>query len=86
VTGDRTRWILRRNQPDRPILQSAYFRLAIDRNTNGTLSGLTAFGRGFGHGVGLSQMGAIGMAKAGKNAEEIIRAYYTGVRLAKVVY
>ncbi|MFH0920584.1 MAG: SpoIID/LytB domain-containing protein [Fibrobacterota bacterium] len=86
VSGDRTRWILRRNQPDRPILQSACFRLTAVKNADNTIRELTAEGRGFGHGVGLSQVGAIGMARAGKNDREIIGAYYTGVRLARVVY
>lgn len=36
---------------------------------------------GYGHGVGMSQWGANGMAKEGKNAEEIIRHYYQGVSI-----
>ncbi|OUM84164.1 MAG: stage II sporulation protein D [Bacillus thermozeamaize] len=36
---------------------------------------------GYGHGVGMSQYGADGMAKEGKKAEEIIRYYYQGVEL-----
>ena len=33
-------------------------------------------GKGFGHGVGMSQWGMQGMALAGKSAEEILRHYY----------
>lgn len=36
---------------------------------------------GYGHGVGMSQWGANGMAKKGKNYEEILKHYYTGVEL-----
>lgn len=36
---------------------------------------------GFGHGVGMSQWGANGMAKNGKSYEEILKHYYTGVDL-----
>jgi len=36
-------------------------------------------GNGLGHGVGLSQIGAKAMALEGKNAEEILKYYYTGV-------
>ncbi|NLX63001.1 MAG: stage II sporulation protein D [Tissierellia bacterium] len=36
---------------------------------------------GYGHGVGMSQWGANGMAKNGKNYEEILKHYYTGVEL-----
>ncbi|MEG1500539.1 MAG: hypothetical protein RR396_01135, partial [Clostridiales bacterium] len=33
-------------------------------------------GKGFGHGVGMSQWGAIGMAVDGKDYHEILRHYY----------
>lgn len=35
-------------------------------------------GRGYGHGVGMSQYGAFGMANAGYTHEEILAYYYTG--------
>lgn len=38
-------------------------------------------GKGFGHGVGMSQYGAIEMAKSGYNYEEIIKHYYNGVKI-----
>lgn len=41
-------------------------------------------GKGFGHGVGMSQWGAYQMAQDGKNAEEIIRSYYKGVDLVEL--
>ena len=37
--------------------------------------------RGYGHGVGLSQYGASGMAKEGYNYIEILKHYYTGVTI-----
>lgn len=37
--------------------------------------------RGYGHGVGLSQYGANGMAKAGYSYKQILTHYYTGVSL-----
>ncbi len=36
---------------------------------------------GYGHGVGMSQYGANGMAQEGKNAEEIIKYYYQDVEI-----
>lgn len=36
-------------------------------------------GKGYGHGVGMSQWGAYAMAKAGKTAEEIVMHYFRGV-------
>ncbi len=38
-------------------------------------------GRGYGHGVGMSQWGAYAMARAGKTAEEIVTHYFAGVTL-----
>jgi SpoIID/LytB domain protein len=35
-------------------------------------------GRGYGHGVGMSQYGAYGMAKAGKNYKDILSFYFPG--------
>lgn len=36
---------------------------------------------GYGHGVGMSQWGANGMAKSGKSAEQIVKYYYQGIAL-----
>lgn len=38
-------------------------------------------GRGYGHGVGMSQWGAYAMAKAGSTAQEIVTHYFKGVTL-----
>ncbi|MDX6586581.1 MAG: hypothetical protein QOI31_1054 [Solirubrobacterales bacterium] len=38
-------------------------------------------GRGFGHGVGMSQYGAFGLAQHGKSYSKILRHYYTGVNV-----
>ncbi len=40
-------------------------------------------GRGWGHGIGMSQNGAKGMAKAGFNAEEILKWYYSEIEIEK---
>lgn len=41
-------------------------------------------GRGFGHGVGLCQYGAQGMATQGKGVEEILLFYYPGARIERL--
>ncbi len=41
-------------------------------------------GGGFGHGVGMSQWGARGMAEQGKSAAEILRFYYPGADFAQI--
>ena len=50
----------------------------IPNSANGAES-FTFSGSGFGHGVGLSQIGGKAMALEGKSAEEILTYYYTGV-------
>ena len=44
-------------------------------------SSVTFVGRGWGHGVGMSQHGARGMAEAGYTFREILMHYYTGITL-----
>ena len=39
---------------------------------------------GFGHGVGLSQWGAYGMAEEGATAEEIVRHYFQDVEIVRL--
>lgn len=40
--------------------------------------------KGYGHGVGMSQTGADSMAKQGKNHEEILKHFYTGVEITTI--
>lgn len=40
--------------------------------------------KGFGHGVGMSQYGANGMAKEGYKCEDILKHYYEGTEIAKM--
>lgn len=56
-------------------LRSAFFSIEIKDNT------LLFHGRGYGHGVGLCQEGAIQMSKLGYNFMEIIDFYYQGVNI-----
>jgi stage II sporulation protein D len=41
-------------------------------------------GRGWGHGVGMCQFGAYGLAKQGLNVEQILKTYYTGIELTRL--
>jgi len=41
-------------------------------------------GKGYGHGVGMSQWGAYGMAQEGKSAEQIIKHYFQKVEIAQI--
>jgi stage II sporulation protein D len=46
-------------------------------------SSYTFFGSGWGHGIGLSQYGALGLANAGWAAERIVKHYYDNVNVPK---
>jgi len=59
-------------------LRSAFFGLKVA----GSVALLS--GRGFGHGVGLCQQGAMNMAKHGHNYSEILGHYYTNVALVNI--
>lgn len=48
---------------------------------NGKLVHLTIIGRGWGHGVGMSQVGAFSLAKLGWDYNRILQYYYTGVEV-----
>ena len=45
------------------------------------LTGFEAWGGGWGHGVGMSQTGAVGMAERGDTYEQILKHYYRGITL-----
>ena len=69
------------------------FRIAISANklkstliSSIEMSGkaITFTGRGFGHGVGMSQWGAYALAEEGKSAEEIIQHYFTNVDIIQM--
>jgi len=65
-------------------LKDTLYTLTRSRADDGTVAAFTFDGRGWGHGVGLCQTGAVGMARAGRSFEEILKTYYTGIELRKV--
>ncbi|MEM0962346.1 MAG: SpoIID/LytB domain-containing protein [Bacteroidota bacterium] len=77
----------------RPLLTGAQFRRRVNavagwrtiRSTKFELSvrgdEYVLQGGGFGHGVGMSQYGAMGQAQAGRSYRDILTYYFTGARL-----
>ncbi len=61
-------------------LASTFFNVSTDS----TGQNLTFEGRGFGHGVGMCQYGAMYLAKEGESFDEIIKFYYPGSTIVKV--
>jgi len=71
------------------IWSAAEFRLRLGLNSTNfswryTDQGMEFTTIGYGHGVGMCQYGANGLAKLGKSAEEILKYYYSGVSLQKI--
>ncbi len=50
----------------------------------GQLTHFVFNGRGWGHGVGLCQVGAFGMARAGADYKNILKKYYQGIKIGKI--
>ena len=85
VAGDRIRWVLRPPNANGAILKSTMFKMTVAKR-HGTVESVDLVGGGNGHGVGLCQTGAIGMATAGHGAEEIVAHYYPGATIGRVYH
>lgn len=81
VAGDNIRRALRK--PDGGILPSTMFDLALER---GGASGIAivARGRGFGHGLGMCQTGAIARSSAGHDYRRILDHYFPRADISKL--
>jgi stage II sporulation protein D len=65
-------------------LKEQLFVIDRERDDNGKVTEFVFTGRGWGHGVGMCQVGAYGLAKQGWNYEQILKAYYTGIEVTKM--
>lgn len=64
-------------------LRDSLFYFDEERNSKGDLTGISFYGQGWGHGVGMCQVGAYGMALDGAMYDQILKKYYTGIDLKK---
>ncbi len=86
VVGDGQELILEHELPIRRFfggLKSALFTMSITRMGN-NIQSVTFEGAGFGHGVGLCQTGAIGMAQRKFSAAQILQHYYPNTHIEKL--
>lgn len=85
VGRDRVRWILppMRNGAPTGILNSSKFDVALTRS-GGRVTEIVATGGGWGHGIGMCQVGAMGRARAGQDYRTILRTYYPGTEIRKL--
>jgi SpoIID/LytB domain protein len=65
-------------------LKSGLFLMKYSKDDSGYITSFNFRGAGFGHGVGMCQTGATGMADQGKTYEEILTHYYSGIDVRKL--
>jgi stage II sporulation protein D len=82
VGRDRIRWIFL--TPAGNILNSSKFTVRTERDAAGRIQEVIAEGMGWGHGIGMCQVGAMGRARAGQDYRTILRTYYTGADLVRL--
>ena len=66
-------------------LRDILFEVDREYDAEGHISHFIFNGRGWGHGVGLCQVGAYGMAQSGARYQDILKKYYSGVRIEKAL-
>ena len=64
-------------------LKSAKFYLDEKHDSLGLLTEIQIFGMGWGHGVGMQQTGAQGLALGGKSYKQILEHYFQGASVSK---
>ncbi|MDQ2889070.1 MAG: SpoIID/LytB domain-containing protein [Gemmatimonadota bacterium] len=83
VRGNDARLILRSTAGE--LLPSTLFTIEQSKGSDGHVTQITIRGSGNGHGVGMDQWGAISRARAGQDALTILRAYYPGTTIGRVI-
>ncbi|MBX2812038.1 MAG: SpoIID/LytB domain-containing protein [Myxococcales bacterium] len=87
VQGERGDHNVLRELPVRRLfgnLNSGAFTFEVQPAKSGGLRSIVFRGAGWGHGVGMCQMGAIGRAEAGQSSAQILRFYYSGAELVRL--
>jgi len=76
VRGLRVRWLLG--------LRDTLFTIDRELDGEGRISHFIFTGRGWGHGVGLCQVGAYGLAQRGATYRQILNKYYPGTKIGRL--
>ncbi len=85
IVGSETQAVVRGLRIRRVLgLRETLFVMEREYDEAGEWSHILFTGRGWGHGVGLCQVGAFGMARAGANYQEILKKYYKGIKISKL--
>jgi stage II sporulation protein D len=81
LRGNDVRFVLR--SATGAALNSTYFTIS-EQKSGGEVTSLVINGRGYGHGIGMCQWGAIGRARAGQNYRTILETYYPGTTIGRI--
>ncbi|HKE59029.1 MAG TPA: hypothetical protein VKB46_20105, partial [Pyrinomonadaceae bacterium] len=65
-------------------LREQLFVFDRELDDSGRVTGFVFNGRGWGHGVGMCQVGAYGLARQGLTYDQILKAFYTGIEVTKI--
>ena len=85
LTGDEGRARLRGRQIIGALgLRENLFVVDTEKDLSGGVVAFVFTGRGWGHGVGLCQTGAFGLAREGYTYTAILQKYYTGIKLQRM--
>jgi stage II sporulation protein D len=87
IVGTTGQAVIRRELPVRRLfgnLNSGMFVVRVERDADGRALAFVFTGGGWGHGVGMCQTGAIGMAEHGHDYRAILRHYYNGTDVARI--
>lgn len=87
IVGDKGKTSVERELNARRLfggLKSGLFVMRIQRDGAGYITGFEFDGAGFGHGVGMCQTGAMGLAATGTTFAEILKHYYAGIAVERL--
>jgi SpoIID/LytB domain protein len=65
-------------------LKSALFTFTVEKDAAGKVAAIAFRGGGHGHGIGMCQSGAMGMAERGASYRQILEHYYRGAKIRKL--
>lgn len=82
VRADSVRRVLR--PPSGGILNSSRISEVALETVDQRVTGLEISGGGWGHGIGMCQVGAMGRARAGHTYREILTTYYTDTEIRRL--
>lgn len=80
IEGDSIRRVLR-PEPNRLLNSTA---IEVETDGQGRVTELVVEGAGWGHGIGMCQIGALGRARAGHSYRDILLTYYPGTRIVRL--